>query len=60
MPTGGVAPTEENLTGRFKAGVHCVGMGSQLITKDIIAEEKYDILAKRSADALAIIAKLNK
>lgn len=60
MPTGGVAPTEENLTGWFKAGVHCVGMGSQLITKDIIAEEKYDILAKRSADALAIIAKLNK
>ena len=60
MPTGGVAPTEENLTGWFKAGVHCVGMGSQLITKDIIAEEKYDVLAKRSKEALAIIAKLNK
>jgi len=60
MPTGGVAPTEENLTGWFKAGVHCVGMGSQLITKDIIAEEKYDVLTKRSAEALAIIAKINK
>lgn len=34
MPTGGVAPTRENLEGWFKAGVTCVGMGSKLIAKD--------------------------
>ena len=33
MPTGGVAPTKENLEGWFKAGVTCVGMGSKLIAK---------------------------
>jgi 2-dehydro-3-deoxyphosphogluconate aldolase/(4S)-4-hydroxy-2-oxoglutarate aldolase len=60
MPTGGVAPTEQNLTAWFEAGAHCVGMGSQLITKDIIAEDKYDELTKTSADALAIIAKVKK
>ncbi|NRB63880.1 MAG: bifunctional 4-hydroxy-2-oxoglutarate aldolase/2-dehydro-3-deoxy-phosphogluconate aldolase [Saprospiraceae bacterium] len=30
MPTGGVAPTEENLRPWFEAGVVCVGMGSKL------------------------------
>ena len=34
MPTGGVAPTKENLEGWFKAGVTCVGMGSKLIAKE--------------------------
>ena len=28
MPTGGVSPTEENLSAWFDAGVACVGMGS--------------------------------
>ncbi|MEM1134333.1 MAG: bifunctional 4-hydroxy-2-oxoglutarate aldolase/2-dehydro-3-deoxy-phosphogluconate aldolase [Bacteroidota bacterium] len=55
MPTGGVAPTEENLTTWFKAGVHCVGMGSKLITKDIIENDNYEELTKRSKHALEII-----
>ncbi|UZR92873.1 bifunctional 4-hydroxy-2-oxoglutarate aldolase/2-dehydro-3-deoxy-phosphogluconate aldolase [Chondrinema litorale] len=55
MPTGGVSPSEENLTKWFSAGVHCVGMGSQLITKDIIESGNYDELTKRSQSALAII-----
>lgn len=33
MPTGGVEPTEENLTAWFDAGAICVGMGSKLINK---------------------------
>ena len=41
MPTGGVSPNRENLSGWFNAGVTCVGMGSQLISKDIIANEDY-------------------
>ena len=58
MPTGGVAPTEENLTGWFKAGVHCVGMGSQLITKEVIAQQDYDTLTATTQEALAIIRRL--
>ncbi len=37
MVTGGVKPTKENLEGWFKAGVVCVGMGSNLFPKDAIA-----------------------
>jgi 2-dehydro-3-deoxyphosphogluconate aldolase/(4S)-4-hydroxy-2-oxoglutarate aldolase len=53
MPTGGVAPTKENLTGWFSAGVTCVGMGSQLISKEIIANKDY---AKLEQDVKAAIA----
>lgn len=58
MPTGGVAPTEENLTGWFDAGVTCVGMGSKLISKDILANKDFETLTKRTADALALIQKI--
>lgn len=33
MPTGGINPTEDALKEWFKAGVNCVGMGSQLFDK---------------------------
>lgn len=36
MPTGGVTPDEESLRSWFDAGVTCVGMGSKLITKEMI------------------------
>lgn len=55
MPTGGVEPTEENLSKWFNAGVHCVGMGSQLITKDIIENDNYESLTKTCSDALALV-----
>lgn len=60
MPTGGVEPTEDNLKKWFEAGVHCVGMGSQLITKDVIADGKYDELAKTAANAIALSKKYRK
>lgn len=44
MPTGGVAPTPENLKEWFDAGVTCVGMGSKLITKDILANKDFSKL----------------
>jgi len=34
MPTGGVAPTKENLEAWFNAGVTCVAMGSKLFAKE--------------------------
>lgn len=58
MPTGGVEPTEENLTKWFEAGVTCVGMGSKLITKDILQQDKYDQLTETVKNALAIIQKV--
>jgi len=60
MPTGGVAPTVENLSGWFDAGVTCVGMGSQLISKDIIANKDYAKLEQDVKEALAIIKKVRK
>ncbi len=55
MPTGGVEPTEENLSAWFKAGVHCVGMGSKLITKEIIKNGDYSLLTKKVQEAMKII-----
>jgi 2-dehydro-3-deoxyphosphogluconate aldolase / (4S)-4-hydroxy-2-oxoglutarate aldolase len=60
MPTGGVSPTVENLTGWFSAGVTCVGMGSQLISKDIIANKDYAKLEKDVKSALDIIKSIRK
>ena len=58
MPTGGVEPTEQNLKAWFKAGVMCVGMGSQLFTKDIIANKDWSSLQKKVAETLAIIQRI--
>lgn len=55
MPTGGVSPNRENLKGWFEAGVTCVGMGSQLISKDILANKDFAKLEQNVKDALAII-----
>jgi 2-dehydro-3-deoxyphosphogluconate aldolase/(4S)-4-hydroxy-2-oxoglutarate aldolase len=55
MPTGGVEPTEKNLSAWFKAGVVCVGMGSQLFTKEIMAEKNWALLEKNVKETLAII-----
>ena len=60
MPTGGVSPNRENLSGWFNAGVTCVGMGSQLISKDIIANEDYAKLEQDVKDALALIKDIRK
>lgn len=60
MPTGGVSPTEENLKGWFDAGVTCVGMGSQLISKAIIANKDYQKLEQDVKNALTIIKKIRQ
>ena len=60
MPTGGVEPTEANLSAWFKAGVICVGMGSQLFAKDVIETKNWTKLEQSVADALAIITKIRK
>jgi 2-dehydro-3-deoxyphosphogluconate aldolase/(4S)-4-hydroxy-2-oxoglutarate aldolase len=58
MPTGGVSPDEANLKDWFDAGVTCVGMGSQMISSDILKERAFDRLENRIRDTLALIARL--
>jgi 2-dehydro-3-deoxyphosphogluconate aldolase / (4S)-4-hydroxy-2-oxoglutarate aldolase len=58
MPTGGVEPTRESLTAWFKAGVWCVGMGSQLFPKEVIARKDFSFIENKVAEAMAIIKEL--
>jgi 2-dehydro-3-deoxyphosphogluconate aldolase/(4S)-4-hydroxy-2-oxoglutarate aldolase len=60
MPTGGVSPDEENLKGWFEAGVHCVGMGSQLFPKDVLANKDYEYITNKCIEALNIIRQFRK
>jgi len=55
MPTGGVDATEEGIRGWFGAGVACVGMGSKLIAKDLVAARNFDGISARVAQVLAWI-----
>jgi 2-dehydro-3-deoxyphosphogluconate aldolase/(4S)-4-hydroxy-2-oxoglutarate aldolase len=54
MPTGGVEPTLENLTEWFNAGVTCVGIGSNLITKDHVLKKNWTGLTKRVTAAVKV------
>ena len=52
MVTGGVEPTRDNLQGWFKAGVFCVGMGSKLFPKEVIAAADWQAIADKCREAL--------
>ena len=58
MPSGGVSPTEENLSKWFKAGAFCVGMGSQLISREIIKNRDFAKLESLSRESVEIIKKI--
>lgn len=60
MPTGGVDCTEESLEKWFAAGVACVGIGSNLISKDIIARSDFKLLSDRVANTLNLIQSIRK
>ena len=55
MPTGGVDATRESIQAWFKAGVVSVGIGSKLITKELLAKKDYDGIAAQVAQVLAWI-----
>jgi 2-dehydro-3-deoxyphosphogluconate aldolase/(4S)-4-hydroxy-2-oxoglutarate aldolase len=55
MPTGGVEAEEGNLKGWFKAGVVAVGMGSKLITKEVVAQKDYAGLKTSVVSALDLV-----
>jgi 2-dehydro-3-deoxyphosphogluconate aldolase/(4S)-4-hydroxy-2-oxoglutarate aldolase len=55
MPTGGVDATKESVTAWFKAGVACVGMGSNLITKEAVAAGDFETITRNVAQVLVWI-----
>lgn len=57
MPTGGVEPTEPDLKAWFTAGVHCVGLGSQLITGEIIKSRDFSQLTQKIRQVIAMAKK---
>lgn len=55
MPTGGVAPTRDSIQAWFKAGVTCVGIGSKLIDKELVARKDWAALTARVRECLKLI-----
>jgi 2-dehydro-3-deoxyphosphogluconate aldolase / (4S)-4-hydroxy-2-oxoglutarate aldolase len=55
MPTGGVDCTEDSLRKWFNAGVACVGMGSNLITKQLLDAQDYAGVEKKVRDTIQLI-----
>lgn len=60
MVTGGVEPTVENLSAWIKAGVTCVGMGSNLFPSDAVKEKKWSVISDLCRLSIEIIAKSRK
>jgi len=58
MPTGGVSTEKENLEQWFNAGVTCVGMGSKLISKDVLVSKNYKGLEEKVRETLALIQRI--
>lgn len=58
MPTGGVDTTKESIESWFKAGVSAVGMGSKLISKDLMAAKDYATLERETKNVLEMIQAL--
>lgn len=57
MVTGGVEPTEENISAWVKAGAYCVGMGSKLFPKDIIAKADWAYITRKCEESIAYFNK---
>lgn len=55
MPTGGVEPTRESLAAWFGAGVACVGVGSNLITKEFVKAKNWNGIRDLVKSTLALI-----
>jgi len=55
MPTGGVELDKENIAGWFNAGVCAVGMGSKLITKQLLESKDYAQVKASTQKALSIV-----
>jgi len=55
MPTGGVSLDKENIGAWFKSGVCAVGMGSNLVSKQLLEEKNYGKIQELTKQALGIV-----
>ncbi len=53
MVTGGVEPTHESLNAWFSAGVTCVGIGSQLFKKELLASGDFASITEKIKEIMA-------
>ena len=58
MPTGGIGVERDALREWFEAGVTAVGLGSSLITNDIVARRAWDELERRCRDVVSSIREI--
>ena len=57
--TGGVDITEDSIGSWFRAGVAGVGLGSKLISKEVLSKGNYEALTETTEKVLAIIKKVS-
>jgi 2-dehydro-3-deoxyphosphogluconate aldolase/(4S)-4-hydroxy-2-oxoglutarate aldolase len=55
IPTGGVEIDADNISGWFSAGVSAVGMGSKLISKNVLDNKLYSQLYNDTVKALQLV-----
>jgi 2-dehydro-3-deoxyphosphogluconate aldolase/(4S)-4-hydroxy-2-oxoglutarate aldolase len=58
MPTGGVDLNKENISEWLKSGVCAVGMGSKLISKQLLEEKNYQKIEELTRQAIDILKSL--
>ncbi|SHM84328.1 2-dehydro-3-deoxyphosphogluconate aldolase / (4S)-4-hydroxy-2-oxoglutarate aldolase [Cyclobacterium lianum] len=55
MPTGGVSLDKDNIASWFKAGVCAVGMGSKLVSKDLLQKKDYPKIKEMAQQAIQVV-----
>ncbi|MDB4891299.1 MAG: keto-deoxy-phosphogluconate aldolase [Gemmatimonadetes bacterium] len=60
MPTGGVEATEASLKQWFGAGIVACGIGSNLITKELLDKKDYDGIEAKVRDTVQLIKTIRK
>jgi len=60
MVTGGVKPEKANLEAWFKAGVTCVGMGSNLFPKEVVAAGEWEKISSLCKETLEIVEEIRR
>jgi 2-dehydro-3-deoxyphosphogluconate aldolase/(4S)-4-hydroxy-2-oxoglutarate aldolase len=58
MPTGGVEPTEESLRQWFGAGIVACGVGSNLLTKELLRRKDYAGIEAKVRDAVELARRI--
>ena len=58
MPTGGIELTRESIRDWIQAGAACLGMGSKLISNDLVTSEDWSDLTKKVEWCLGLIREI--